>query len=252
MRDFTIAAAQIASIRGDLAANLAAHVHAVEQAARHRVSAVIFPELSLTGYEPDLAVSLAFDEDDGRLAPLCELAARHEMTVVAGAPIRTGHPKPLIGAFVMSASGALSVYRKMHLGSSEAPFFATGSVPHIEMVDGQRFGVAICADTSQPSHPRTYAELGARIYAAGVFLNEEWYETDTARYPRYAAQFDMLAVMANHGASVGTLTSVGKSAIWAPGGTLLVQATGTESALVMATLERGLWRGVGPVLLDRP
>lgn len=66
------------------------------------------------------------------------------------------------------------------------------------------------------------------------------------RVPRHAAQaarFRMLVVMANHGASVGTYTSVGKSAIRSPDGAVLVQCEGTEDALLIATNRNGAWQG---------
>jgi hypothetical protein len=53
----------------------------------------------------------------------------------------------------------------------------------------------------------------------------------------------MLIVMANHAASVGTYTSVGKSAVWAPGGALLAEAAGAENALVVATSKNAVWHG---------
>jgi predicted amidohydrolase len=53
----------------------------------------------------------------------------------------------------------------------------------------------------------------------------------------------MLVLMANHGASVGTYASVGKSAVWAPDGTLLAQAAATESCLVVAVRTENAWRG---------
>jgi predicted amidohydrolase len=52
----------------------------------------------------------------------------------------------------------------------------------------------------------------------------------------------MLVLMANQAASIGTYTSVGKSAVWAPGGALLAQAEGTENALVIATSDGSGWR----------
>lgn len=55
MPDFRIAAAQIPSRRGDIDANLATHATAMAAASRHGVSVLVFPELSLTGYEPTLA-----------------------------------------------------------------------------------------------------------------------------------------------------------------------------------------------------
>src|SRR5262245_53260102 len=57
--NFKIAAAQVPSVRGDIDANIAIHAAAMAAAARHGVTVLVFPELSLTGYEPDLAAELA-------------------------------------------------------------------------------------------------------------------------------------------------------------------------------------------------
>ena len=59
MSHFRIAAAQVASVCGDVVQNIAIHAAAIEAAAKQDVSVLIFPELSLTGYEPDLAAALA-------------------------------------------------------------------------------------------------------------------------------------------------------------------------------------------------
>ena len=104
-------------------------------------------------------------------------------------------------------------------------------------------GIAICADSSRDTHPKAYAERGATVYATGVFLNSEWYVTDVPRLAEYAARYRMLVVMANHAASVGTYTSVGRSAVWSPGGAVLVQSEGTEGALLIAEHRDGTWRG---------
>jgi predicted amidohydrolase len=243
MGDFTIAAAQIRSVRGDVSRNLAAHADAVAAAASHKVSALVFPELSLTGYEPDLAASLAFAVDDARVSALGRLAVDHRIALTVGAPIRTGAGKPAIGAFILTPDGNIRTYLKMHLGKSEVAYFSHGERPFTLDVDGCRLGISICADSSRESHARTYRDLGAQIYAAGVFLTREWYGEDAPRLQRYAAEFGLLAVMANQGASSGTHESIGKSAVWAPGGDLLVQADGAENVLVTATLTSTGWQG---------
>lgn len=243
MRDFTIAAAQIASVRGNVPVNLAAHLDAVSAAASCEVSALVFPELSLTGYEPDLAASLAFAAEDARLLSLRGLAVQHQITLIVGAPMRNGVDKPAIGAFILTPTGEIRTYLKMHLGGSEIAYFSPGDGPVAHDVDGQRLGISICADSSRRTHAQTYSQLGAQIYAGGVFLTAEWYVEDAPRLQKYAAEFGMLAVMANQGKSIGTYESVGKSAVWAPGGELLVQAEGVESVLVMATLRKTGWQG---------
>jgi predicted amidohydrolase len=240
---FKIAAAQVPSVRGDIDRNIATHAAAISLAAKHQISVLVFPELSLTGYEPDLADELAITPSDNRLAFLVALAQQHQMEVVVGAPLRGRAGKPVLGAILISASGNTRTYAKMHLGDCERAYFAAGDTPLAVAVSRHKVGIAICADTSQPSHPETYADSGATIYAAGVFLNAEWYATDAPRLASYAGRYRMLTVMANHAASVGTYTSVGKSAAWAPDGALLAQAEGTEDSLLIATSHVAGWRG---------
>ena len=240
---FKIAAAQVASVRGDIEANVATHAAAIQAAGEHHVSVLVFPELSLTGYEPDLARESIVSQDDSRLSPLITLARQYRMEVVAGAPVRNVAEKPAIGAIVITAVGSIRTYRKMHLGGSEPNYFDAGDAPLALTVRDHTVGIAICADSSRETHPKAYADQGATVYATGVFLNSEWYLTDVPRLAEYAARYRMLVVMANHAASVGTYTSVGRSAVWTPGGRVLVQSDGDESALLIAEHRDGTWRG---------
>jgi predicted amidohydrolase len=243
MSEFKIAAAQVASVRGDLAGNIRTHAAAIRSAAERGVAVLVFPELSLIGYEPDLAAELAITATDERLAPLAALAQQHQMAVVVGASLRNAGTKPGLGAILLAADGLTRTYSKMHLGGSEPTYFLPGDAPLSFATGGQTIGFAICADSSRPSHPQAYADGGCTVYAAGVFLNAEWYATDSPRLAAYASRFRMLVVMANHAASVGTFVSVGKSAVWAPDGTVLAEVAGTESSLVIATRAREVWCG---------
>jgi predicted amidohydrolase len=233
----------VASVRGDVAGNIRTHAAAIASAGERGISVLVFPELSLIGYEPDLAAELALTATDERLAPLAALARRYQMAVVVGAPLRNPGTKPGLGAILFAADGSTRTYAKMHLGGSEPTYFAPGGAPLAFASHGQTIGLAICADSSKPSHPQAYAAGGATVYASGVFLNAEWYATDAPRLAEYAARFRMLVVMANHADSVGTHVSVGKSAVWAPGGGLLAEAAGTESSLVIAARAREGWCG---------
>jgi predicted amidohydrolase len=248
MGEFKVAAAQVASICGDIARNVQTHAAAVTAAAVRGVSVLVFPELSLIGYEPELAASHALAADDARLAPLGELAQQHRMNVVAGAPLAADGRKPALGAVLFGPDGSRRTYAKMHLGGSEPDYFVPGRWPLAFESHGQTVGLSICADSSAPSHPQAYAALGATVYAAGVFLNAEWYATDSPRLAAYAPRYRMLVVMANHAASVGTYVSVGRSAVWAPDGVLLAQAAGAENALVVATRGPDSWRAAVNVL----
>ncbi len=74
MSEFIIAAAQIAERFGDVDESVRAHAHLAEVAAQRGARLVIFPELSLTGYERTLTRNDALSLGDVRLVPLYSLA----------------------------------------------------------------------------------------------------------------------------------------------------------------------------------
>ena len=87
MANFKIAAAQIPSVRGAIEENIATHTAAIAAAARNGVTVLVFPELSLTGYEPDLAAELAMTAADSRLAPLVALAPGASRSITLAPPM---------------------------------------------------------------------------------------------------------------------------------------------------------------------
>lgn len=60
----------------------------MQRAAELGASYLLFPELSLTGYEPDLAREMALLADDARLAPLAALAVKLQLPTTVGVPLR--------------------------------------------------------------------------------------------------------------------------------------------------------------------
>src|SRR4051812_46350365 len=166
MRSRSIAVAQMCPVKGDVQANLEQHVLLARLAAAEGAQVVVFPELSLTGYELGLANGLAFSEDDPRLTPLRDTAASQSLTMIVGAPVRLG-PQLHIGAFILFPDRTTELYTKHHLGAFPPSASCDGTVPPAEATVFQpgdrdpllRFGgtiaaVAVCADIGRPSHPQ--------------------------------------------------------------------------------------------------
>ncbi len=227
-----IAVAQIPSLKGDVESNIEVHLQAVARAAEAGVSYLVFPELSLTGYEPELAKDLAFTSTDQRLKPFVEAARKYHMTIVVGAPV-TGEPLPSIGCFIISPSGEEKIYRKMHLHPGEEEFFSKGLEHSLVKMGETNIANAICADTGHSSHAEFCAELGANVYIAGVLITAGGYRADTELLQEYSQKLRMLVAMANHCGPTGKWLPTGKSAVWWKG-ELLAVAGETESALVLA------------------
>lgn len=97
----SIAVAQTCPVKGDVNVNLDEHLRLTELAASQGAQVIVFPELSLTGYEMGLAGELAFSENDPRLAPLVDAASSHSTTLIVGAPVRI-EARLHIAAFVLN------------------------------------------------------------------------------------------------------------------------------------------------------
>ena len=243
MTALTLAAAQTLSIAGDVPANIQRHLAFMRAAAEQGVQLLVFPELSLTGYEPALAAELAIAPEDAVLSPLREMARELRLTAVVGMPIRLApEVGVLIGALVLGADGSLAVYTKQHLHPGEEAAFIAGQGGEALEWGDDRIALAVCADFSHSSHPRNAAESGANIYAACVLISEGGYAADTAFLQAYAAEHRMIVLMANHGGPTGGWTCAGQSAIWDKNG-LIAAASGIGEALVIAHREGGRWTG---------
>jgi predicted amidohydrolase len=244
MTDLAICAAQYCSIAGDLDANLDRHLQVMRLAAEQRIDFLLFPELSLTGYEPSLAQGLAQTVDAARLQPLRELARQLRMTTLVGLPLRTqASDAILIGALLFGADGAQRVYTKQHLHAGEEQVFSPGTGGAPLHIGDERIALSICADFTHASHARAAAEDGAGIYATSVLISENGYPHDSELLKGYASELALGVLMANHAGPSGGWACAGRSAFWAPGGRLVVSATGTGDCLVIARRRQGIWQG---------
>ena len=86
-----VAVAQTLPIKGDVCQNLNQHLSFIQKAGENNVDILVFPELSLTGYEPTLAKSLAMTSKqiEIELVQIQRLANQHQMSVAAGLPTKT-------------------------------------------------------------------------------------------------------------------------------------------------------------------
>ncbi|MEX5510057.1 carbon-nitrogen hydrolase family protein [Pseudomonas paralactis] len=244
MTALTLAAAQTLSIAGDVAANISRHLVFMQVAAEQGVQVLVFPELSLTGYEPTLAADLAIAPDAPLLAPLREMARELQLTAVVGMPIRlASQTQVMIGALVLGADGSVAVYTKQHLHPGEEVAFAAGQGGAALAWGDDRIALAVCADFSHASHPRQAAQAGANVYAAGVLISEGGYAKDSALLQGYAAEHRLLVLMANHGGPSGGWACAGRSAIWGADGRLLAAVPGVGEALVIARRDGEHWLG---------
>jgi predicted amidohydrolase len=238
-----IAAAQSKSVAGKIPENVAEHLRIGALAARHGVQLLVFPELSLTGYELDLARANAIRPDNPVLTPLHDLAEREQMTVVAGAPLLNDKHELHIAALAFQPDRSLSVYTKEYVHESESGVFTSGPGGPTLTVEQATIALSICADASHPKHAARAAECGAHVYAVGAMITSDAYPRKTALMKNYAIEHRMAVMMANYSGITGGSESAGRSAIWSEDGREVAVSAGSEEALVVGKKERGAWTG---------
>ena len=227
-----IAVAQPPCVPYDVAANAVTHA-AVVRSARARV--VVFPELSLTGYELDAP---AIAVDDPRLMPIIGACAETGCLALVGAPVEGDVGRVHIAMLAVDGTGATVAYRKVWLGTEEAERFTPGDTPVVLDVDGWRLGLAICRDTGIPQHASDAAALGMDAYIAGVLESSEDAAIPGERARRVAAAHHVCVAVASFAGSTGGgyAPAAGCSGIWSPDGVVIAQVGPETGAVARATL----------------
>jgi predicted amidohydrolase len=137
--------AAITCEKGDLQANLAAHVELVARAAQAACDLVVFPEFSLTGSIDPLrrpAGAVAIDHDAVRA--LTAATSAYGPAAVFGFSERRGG-EFFITQAVASDGRLVGVQRKRHLGEDEGPY-STGSDAVVFELCSRHLGIIICAE----------------------------------------------------------------------------------------------------------
>jgi predicted amidohydrolase len=229
----TVSAAQPCTISRDLVGNAQRHADLIR---RSRARLVVFPELSLTGYE--LCVD-AITPYDSRWAPIIGACAEVRATALVGAPIAVRDSR-FIGVFAIDAGGARLAFRKMSLGGDEPNYFTPGSTPECLVVAGWRIGIGVCKDTRMQHHLDATTRLGIDVYAAGLVEHLRDAEELPTRARRITRTYRLPVVFAGFAGPTGGgfHATSGGSGIWTADGTEQARAGIEPGELVTWTLQQ--------------
>jgi predicted amidohydrolase len=244
-----VGAAQIDPTEANIADNLDKHFAFIDEAKREGVEFLVFPELSLTGYQlrsrtPDLAIK----QDDPLLKEVAKRAG--EMTVVAGF-VEEGPAAQFYNSAAALRNGKVEfIHRKLNLATygnlEEAKYFAKGRYVDVFVHERPWVGaIFVCADSWNPGLIHLAGLYGATLLAIPIassieavgleFSNPDGWQTALSFY---GMLYGMPIVMANHCGSRDGETYWGGSRVIGPyGQTLAIGGSGEE--IVQAELEYG-------------
>ncbi|WP_018719202.1 NAD+ synthase [Arhodomonas aquaeolei] len=244
--------AQLNLLVGDVPGNTEIVVRAAARARDELAAdAVIFPELTLTGYPPDDLLLRndfirAVERGIGRLC-----AEVNGVTLVVGAPRQDGDAL-YNSAYVIRDGRVTDVYDKYHLPTygvfDDRRYFDAGGAPCVVDIDGCRLGVTICEDAWHPGPVTLSAETGADVVAnlnASPFDHKKWAARESVLRERIG-EAGVPIVYCNMAGGQDEVVYDGGSCAFDADGGLAVRAPRFETGLYPVDLARGGsgWRPV--------
>lgn len=227
-----IAAAQTTPVKGDIEANKAAHLRLCKKAVKRGAKLILFPELSLTGYEPELFRKLALEPTDERLDDFRKLAVDNDLLILIGAPI-AGPNEAYIGMLIFQPDGQTKTYTKYYLHTGEEKWATAKLTEWSYQLGGKNLQLAICAEITNPAHAAKAAAEKCDLYLASVFISPKGLKPDGNYLKGYAKQYGMQVLMANFGGESYGYASGGYSAFWEITGKVVAELDHTDEGLLV-------------------
>lgn len=227
-----IAAAQIKPIKGDILKNIENHKTVIKAAANKNVDLIIFPELSITGYEPELAEQLSIDYEDQVLEVFQKMADDNNMSITVGMPTKSDD-QLFISSIIFKPGKRRKVYSKRNLFPTETAIFSKGDHFFQLEVLQNKISLAICYDLSDPMHSQEAYQAGSNIYAASVLNSFNGIDEDISKLSSIAEKYHMSVVMANFIGESGGYECAGKSSVWSNTGNLLGQLNDENEGILI-------------------
>lgn len=247
------AVAQIATVPGDLRANLRKHLDVIAAARAAAIDLLLFPELSLAGHNPaGMLLDVALRRDDPMLAELAD--ASGTMCSVVGF-VEEGEAAQFYNTAAALRHGRVEfAHRKINLATygrlEEGKHYGCGQiVDNFALASPWRPSILICADMWNPALVHLAAIGGATLLLGPIssgleavgaeFDNPGGWDINT-RF--HALTYGMPVLIANRIGCEDGLTFWGGSRIVDPFGAPLAAATGMTEQLVAAELDYDVLR----------
>jgi predicted amidohydrolase len=243
--------AQIATILGDIQANLEKHLEYIDRARQQDVQLLCFPELSLTGYGlQDISYDVALQPipENPIFKPLYK--ASHDLDLLIGFVDEDSRHRFFVASAYLSKGELLHVHHKCYLPTytlfDEGRHFAWGNDIRAFHTQFGRIGTLICEDFWHASPPYllwldgadillfTSASPGRGIDQGEKLASTRWVELVLQAY---ASLFTSFVVHTNRVGFEDGFNFWGGSAVYDPDGNCLAQGSYFEESLQVTTID---------------
>ena len=123
----------------------------IKGAIESNANLIIFPELSITSYEPELANKLATEINSNIFNPFQEFSDKNEITIGIGMPTKANDGIN-ISMLIFQSNKQRVVYTKNILHPDEIPYFTCGKNQPLLNINGKKIAIGICYETVKLQH----------------------------------------------------------------------------------------------------
>jgi len=243
MQDLVVAAVSMHSEPGEVDKNLERMEFFVHEAAERSAGAVLFPELSISGYtlkEPEKIYDL--NRSRRILEKIVRMAHDAKLIIMAGMVEIPPEGRPYISHAVAGPEGLLGLYRKTHLSPPEKEKYSEGDSLDVFHEKGVTFGLELCYESHFPEITTVLSLKGAEIifmpHASPRGNPEEKMKSWLRHLPGRAFDSGVFVVACNQvGKNKEGLAFPGVIVALDPQGWILESWTGNEERMVFVELK---------------
>jgi len=243
MRDFLVAAVCMHSEPGEVDKNLERMESFVHEASERSAGAVLFPELSVSGYtlkEPEKIYDLA--RSRRILEKIVRMAHDARLIIMAGMVGILQEGRPYISHVVAGPNGLLGVYRKTHLSPPEKEKYREGDSLDVFHERDLTFGLELCYESHFPEISTVLSLKGAEVlfmpHASPRGNPEEKMKSWLRHLPGRAFDNGVFVVACNQVGKTGEgFVFPGVILALDPQGRILESYTGNEETMVFVELK---------------
>lgn len=227
-----ICVVQAKPITGNIRLNIENHKKLIDLADAGGAGLIIFPELSLTGYEPKLAKELATDQEDVRLEIFQNISNNKNVTIGVGVPTKNDNGI-CISMILFRPRKSRETHSKKYIHPDEEEFFI-GSISQDGVIGHKpKIALAICYELSVPQHSEDAFRNGAEIYLASVAKSANGVERAVKTLSGIANKYSMTVLMSNCIGNCDGEVCGGKTSVWNKKGTLLAQLNDKNEGIII-------------------
>ena len=234
-----LCAVQTKPVKGDIEKNIGSHQRLIELGISNGAEIIIFPELSITGYEPELAEKLAINPDDRMFDDFQHISDTKQVRIGVGAPTKTDRGV-CISMILFHPNQPRQIYSKKYLHDDELPFFVPGKNAS-GLIANTNIAISICYELSVQQHADEAVQSGAGVYIASAVKTQAGVDKAIARLSEIAKTYSMPVLFSNCIGISGGYKCNGRTSAWNGKGILIGQlGEANEGILIMDTVREDI------------